>query len=290
MWSYPHCKYSSCAALAVVLLANATALPAQEAAQEAAQESIQDSIQDSKQSAGDSVSPISAALCGDMKSRKVLNPGAPAGCERLRLLRFGYVGFDGATHGDGELVVLDAVAGHVLQIFVTLRRRQFPIASARLMNRYDGDDDASMARNNTSAFNVRRVAGSTSISLHAYGVAIDLNPVQNPYIGRPASGTSVSPPAGADYVRRQNRRPGMAEAVVDVFADHGLVQWGGYWNNPIDYQHFQVDRQLARQLVRLPASSAEVTFERHVERTRTCIAAARKKGERAARSCTRASR
>ncbi len=198
--------------------------------------------------------PVSDALCRDMRSTKVLNPGAPVDCERLRLVRFSYVGFDGATHDDGELVVLDAVAEHVLAIFVALRSRAFPIASAHLMNRYHGSDDASMARNNTSAFNVRRVEGTNSMSLHAYGVAIDLNPIQNPYVERGARGNEVSPPAGKVYVSRHDRRPGMAEAAIELFAHHGFAQWGGYWPRGIDYQHFQVGRRLAGQLVDIALS------------------------------------
>lgn len=221
-----------------------------------------------------------------MRSSRVLNPGTPVGCERLRLVRFGYLGFDGATHDDGELVVLDAVAEHVLAIFIALRSRAFPIARARLMNRYRGNDDASMAANNTSAFNVRRVEGSRSMSLHAYGVAIDLNPIQNPYVERGARGIEISPPAGKTYVRRQGRRrPGMAEAVVDVFAHHGFAQWGGYWPRGIDYQHFQVGRRLAGRLVTLPYPKARAAFERHVERVRACMQAARKRGERSPRAC-----
>jgi hypothetical protein len=233
----------------------------------------------------DAVLSISDALCRDMRSTKVLNPGAPVGCDRLRLVRFRYVGFDSAIHDDGEMVVLDAVADHVLAIFVALRGKGFPIASAKLMNRYNGDDDASMARNNTSAFNVRRVEGTNSMSLHAYGVAIDLNPIQNPYVERSARGLEVSPPAGSDYLRRQSQRPGMAEAVVDLFAHHGFAQWGGYWPRGIDYQHFQVGRRLAGQLATLPYPQARAAFEQHVERMRACIQAARQRGERSLRSC-----
>jgi hypothetical protein len=233
----------------------------------------------------DTVSPIPEALCRDMRSTKVLNPGSPVGCDRLRLVRFGYVGFDGATHDDGELVVLDAVADHVMAIFVGLRNRAFPIASARLMNRYRGNDDASMAANNTSAFNVRRVEGSNTMSLHAYGVAIDLNPVQNPYVERRAQGIEISPPAGKSHIRRQDRHPGMAEAVVDLFAYHGFAQWGGYWPRGIDYQHFQVGRRLAGQLVALPYPKARALFERHVERVRACVQAARQRGQRSLGMC-----
>src|SRR3981081_3065624 len=140
---------------------------------------------------GDAVVPISPALCNQMKLRHVLNPGAPVGCDRLRLLTFGYVAFDGQPKSDGEMVVMDAVADHALRVFVALRARGFPIASVKLMDHFNGDDDASMAQNNTSAFNVRPVAGTGSISLHAYGVAIDLNPIQNPFITRPGGKLKV---------------------------------------------------------------------------------------------------
>jgi hypothetical protein len=220
-----------------------------------------------------------------MRATKVLNPGSPVGCERLRLVRFGYLGFDGATHDGGELVVLDAVADHVLAIFVALRSQRFPIAGAKLMNHYRGSDDASMAANNTSAFNVRRVEGTNSISLHSYGVAIDLNPIQNPYVERRAGGATIDPPAGKSYVRRQDQRPGMAETVVELFAHHGFAQWGGYWPRGIDYQHFQVGRRLAGQLVALPYPKARALFEQHVERVRACIQAARQRGQRSLGAC-----
>ena len=236
-------------------------------------------------SASDTVVPISDALCRDMRATRVLNPGAPVGCDRLRLVRFSYLGFDGATHDDGELVVLDAVADHVLAIFVALRSRGFPIASAKLMNHFRGSDDASMAANNTSAFNVRRVEGSNATSLHAYGVAIDLNPIQNPYVERGARGLAVDPPAGKGYARRQDQRPGMAEAAIDVFAHHGFAQWGGYWPRGIDYQHFQVGRRLAGQLASLPYPKARALFEQHVESVRACIQAARQKEQRTLGAC-----
>jgi hypothetical protein len=231
----------------------------------------------------DAVIPISATLCKDMKQRHVLNPGAPVACDRLRLVKFDYVGFDGQLHGDGEVVVMDAVADHVLQIFATLRQQRFPIARARLMNEYGGNDDASMDQNNTSALNVRPVAGSSAISLHAYGVAIDLNPIQNPYLERSRGTVIVSPKAGAGYVNRKTARPGMAETVIDVFADHGLSVWGGYWNSGIDYQHFQVSRTLAGQLARMSPANARALFERHVERYRACRQASAKRAEAAAR-------
>jgi hypothetical protein len=233
--------------------------------------------------ARDAVLPISSTLCAEMKTHRVMNPGAPLGCARLRLVTFGYVGFDGRPRGDGELVVMDAVADYVVQIFAQLRGLRFPLASARLMDHYDGDDDASMAANNTSALNVRPVAGSRTISLHAYGVAIDLNPIQNPYVTRSGRTPSAEPAAGRDFVARKPARPGMAESIVQVFAEQGFAEWGGAWSNPVDYQHFQVPRRLAVQLARLPAADARGLFERYVDKVRACLQLARDGGAR--RTC-----
>jgi hypothetical protein len=227
--------------------------------------------QDVEPTRSSEAAPVSATLCRDMRQSHVLNPGGPVGCDRLRLVTFSYWGFDAQLHRDGEIVVLDAMADQVLGIFETLRDRHFPIAKARLMNAYRGDDDASMDQDNTSAFNVRQIAGGGGLSLHAYGVAIDLNPIENPYIRRSGRGATVSPKAGAAYIRRTPARPGMSEEVIDVFADHGLTVWGGYWQNPTDYQHFQVSRGLAERLVRLSAADARALFETFVTRYRACV-------------------
>jgi D-alanyl-D-alanine carboxypeptidase len=203
----------------------------------------------------DSVSGISSPLCADMTAHRVMSANARVGCERLALVRFSYAGFDGRDHDDGELVVLDVLADRVLTIFRELRARRFPLGQARLMNAYDGDDDASMDANNTSAYNDRNVIGMNSISMHAYGAAIDVNPVQNPYVERVNGAIRVAPKAAAEYLARKPLRPGMAESIVSVFAAHGFTVWGGRWRNP-DYQHFQIERALAEKLVRLPADRA----------------------------------
>lgn len=235
------------------------------------------------------VIPISQKLCSDMIVHHVLNARSPISCERLKLIKFGYVGFDGRQHDDGEIITMDAVAEYVLQIFVELRKISFPIAKAKLMTAYDGDDNASMADNNTSAFNVREIAGGGSISLHAYGLAIDINPVQNPYAKRSGATLTFSPNSGVDYANRLNdrpgkpARPGMAEAVVSIFANNGFLIWGGYWDNPIDYQHFEVGRILAEKLVHSSSAKAGEIFSHHVKRYRTCRAAGR--GEATRSSC-----
>jgi hypothetical protein len=214
----------------------------------------------------DAVAPITPERCAQMKAHRVLNPGAPVGCDRLRLVTFSYLGFDGQEHADAELIVLDAVADHALAIFVALRARAFPIHSVRPMDAFNGSDDAAIAANNTSSFNVRAVAGSGNISLHSYGVAIDLNPVQNPYVIRSWNGLVVEPRSAGAYANRRNQRPGMAEPVIALFAAHGFSEWGGRWANPTDYQHFQVGRGLAYRLARASPAQARELFEQAVQR------------------------
>jgi hypothetical protein len=222
------------------------------------------------------VVPVSAELCASMKSHHVLNPGAPVGCERLSLVRFSYFGFDDQVHDNGEIVVLDAVADRVLHIFAVLRERRFPIAKARLIDAYSGDDEASMADDNTSGFNDRTIPDATTISLHAYGVAIDLNPIENPFVTRKVATFTFNPPAGADYFNRIIHRPGkpdrrgVAEMVVAVFAENGFVKWGGYWDSPIDFQHFDIGRALAEELVHLPPAQAKERFEQSIVNYQRC--------------------
>jgi hypothetical protein len=216
------------------------------------------------------VTAVSADLCGEMIRHKTLTEKGPASCSRLALIKFNYFGFDNAAHSDGEIVVLDAAAQYVAAIFDTLFDRHFLIAKARLMNHYDGDDDAADVDNNTSSFNDRVVAGTNTLSLHAYGLAIDLNPVQNPFIQIAAGKREVSPDEGKQYVDRKALKPGMAESVIDIFADNGFSIWGGDWHSPIDYQHFQVSRALAQQLAQASAANARAIFQQHVERYRHC--------------------
>lgn len=244
-----------------------------------------------REAAHESIVPIGSDLCQDMRLRHVLRPNGPITCDRLKLVTFDYIGFDGKMHEGGELVVMDATAPAVLNIFRSLRQIGFPIHKAKLMNEYDGNDDASMADNNTSAFNDRQVVGGTSISLHAYGLAIDLNPVQNPFLRRSKDVWTVAPPAGAEYVNRlndrpwQEPRPGLAESVIDIFADNGFLIWGGYWGNPIDYQHFQVARKTAERLARTTRAEAEDMFNRMIERYRVCMRGQPEKGTASRTNC-----
>lgn len=173
---------------------------------------------------------VSAARLGSSHSA-----GCPVPPSRLRLVEVTHWGLDGRTHR-GELVVHEDVASAVVQVFRRLHAARFPVQQVRTVDAYGGDDEASMAANNTSGYNCRRVTGGTAWSEHAYGRAIDVNPVQNPYV----SGTTVAPTAGRAYLDRSDVRPGMVvagDAVVRAFAAVGW-EWGGAFRSLKDYQHF----------------------------------------------------
>jgi hypothetical protein len=191
----------------------------------------------------------------------------------LCLLDVRYYSFDGMLH-QGQLIVHKDVRADVEEIFRLIERLRFPVNKAVPIVLYGWSDNASMADNNTSSFNDRPVTGGSRPSLHAYGAAIDLNPVQNPFIRRSGTGLSVEPPAGLDYINRAQQRPGkpdrpgLAEAVIDVFVQNGFVVWGGYWDDPLDYQHFDIGRPLAETLAALPPEEARKRFEQSVSAAR----------------------
>lgn len=220
--------------------------------------------------AGGAAAGLDSQQCALLKQH-VLQPGAPVDCPQLQVVRFSYLEFHQVRHDDGEIMVMAAVAPQVKALFDELLKRRFPLAQARLMEHYQGNDDASMADNNTSAFNDRPITGGGAASLHAYGLAIDINPLQNPYVRRDAQGRLVySPPAGQAFGARIASRAGSSEQVVELFAQHGFLTWGGDWKKPIDYQHFQVSRKLAERLAKLPAPQARQLFESTVVAYRAC--------------------
>ncbi|MFA9432424.1 M15 family metallopeptidase [Egicoccus sp. AB-alg2] len=165
-----------------------------------------------------------------------MHTGCPVGFDDLRLVVLTHRGFDGRLHR-GELVVHRSAVTPLRQVFQAAYDADFPLRRVVRIEHYAGSDDRSMAANNTSAFNCRRVTGGTSWSRHAYGTAIDLNPVQNPYV----RGGTVLPSAGAAYTDRGDVRPGMLVAgdpVVRAFDAIGWT-WGGRWQTLKDYQHFE---------------------------------------------------
>ncbi|WP_341926768.1 CapA family protein [Nocardioides psychrotolerans] len=185
------------------------------------------------------VRPVGPALRARMTGSSHDPATCPVPWRDLRLLRLSYVGFDGRAH-PGAMVVHADVARDVVGVFAALYRARFPLQRMRLVDAYDGDDDRSMAANNTSGYNCRTVAGQSALSDHAYGRAIDLNPVQNPYV----LSDGVLPPAGRRFVdvdRSGGARavPGVirrGDVVTRAFARAGWT-WGGVWSSP-DFQHF----------------------------------------------------
>ncbi len=161
-------------------------------------------------------------------------PGCPVGFSDLRLLTVSHWGFDRRPRR-GRLVVHREEARPILAAMRKLYRLRFPIRRMRLVDAYGADDRRSMAADNTSAFNCRFVAGTTTWSEHAYGRAIDLNPIENPYV---TDSGYVSPPAGARFADRSPHRRGMVGGrAVRAFAEVGWG-WGGNWPGPRDFQHF----------------------------------------------------
>jgi hypothetical protein len=145
-----------------------------------------------------------------------------------------YWGFDAQPH-DGTMVVNAAVAPAVLSVFERLYAERFPIRRMVPVDAYGGSDFRSIEADNTSAFNCRFVDGTTRWSEHAYGRAIDINPIENPYV----SGGRTSHPASRRYLDRSRVRPGMAVeggVLVRVFDRLGWG-WGGRWSSAQDYQH-----------------------------------------------------
>jgi hypothetical protein len=164
--------------------------------------------------------------------------GCPVELRELRRVRLTYRGFDGEPHR-GRLVVHRRWADEILEVFRRLYRRDFPIRRVRLVDRYGGDDRESMRHDNTSAFNCRTVAGTTTWSQHAYGRAVDLNPVENPYV----EGSRVRPRRGRRFLDRTNVRPGMIVKGDVVWRAFRRIDWGwgGSWRPAKDYQHFSAN-------------------------------------------------
>lgn len=180
------------------------------------------------------INPIDEATRARMKFS--WRPGCPVAPDALRLLELTFWGFDGVEH-EGELVVAADYAEDIVAVFRHLHEARFRIQQLRLVDEFGGNDDRSMAANNTSGFNCRRATGSDRWSEHAYGRAIDINPIQNPYVTRAGS---VLPPAGAAHTTRNPATYGLITAdgpVVAAFARIGWV-WGGRWSSGKDYQHF----------------------------------------------------
>ncbi len=161
----------------------------------------------------------------------------------LRYLKVLYYDFDGKVK-EGELICNASIAEDLKEIFYELYCNQYPIESIRLIDDYNGDDTASMEDNNTSCFNYRVVDGTTSLSKHALGCAIDINPFYNPYVVFDKTGNGqdyISPKGSEIYADRSSDfayKIDEQDLCCRLFKEHGFT-WGGNWNSCKDYQHFQ---------------------------------------------------
>jgi hypothetical protein len=186
---------------------------------------------------GASTPPFSAGVSRVTRAdlRYSWRPGCPVGPAQLRAIRLRHWDFRGRSR-IGVLVVNATEVRDVVTVFGRLYAARFPIRRMLGVEVYKGSDDASMRADNTSGFNCRYVGGTTRWSEHAYGRAIDVNTVENPYV----HGGLVEPPAGRAYLDRSRRRPGMATGggvLVRAFDAVGW-HWGGRWSSAKDYQHF----------------------------------------------------
>jgi hypothetical protein len=162
-------------------------------------------------------------------------PGCPVPLRDLRLVTVKHWGFDRRTH-TGRLIVHKDVWRPLVSAFQRVYEAHVPIRRMVPVDAYGGSDFRSIEADNTSTFNCRYVDGTTRWSEHAYGRAIDVNPIENPYV----SGGRTSHAASRAYLDRSRRRPGMAVeggAMVRAFELIGWG-WGGRWSGARDYQHF----------------------------------------------------
>ena len=182
---------------------------------------------------------VSQPIPDTVKARmqgKSMKDKARISYDQLRYLTVYHYDFEGQIK-NGELVCNKAISRDLLCIFKDLFSNAYPIFSIRLVDDFDADDEASMQANNTSCFNYRTIAGTRILSRHAFGMAVDINPMQNPCI----RGTRIQPKTATDYVDRNKDFPHKIDKndyCKEVFTSFGF-KWGGDWRRMKDYQHFE---------------------------------------------------
>jgi hypothetical protein len=198
---------------------------------------------------GSTVSLIDKEVKNRMLKGNSWKPSCPVGLSQLRYLRIKYMDFEGRTQ-TGEMIVHADVARSVIEIFDELYEIKYPIHKMKLVSDFKGKDFASIEADNTSALNCRPITGnSKKWSNHAYGKAIDINPIANPYIARNGH---ISHPKSLKYRKRVHQRGGgnadkamllKQDKATKIFEKYGW-KWGGDWNSIKDYQHFEyISRQ-----------------------------------------------
>lgn len=180
--------------------------------------------------------PVSASLLQQIR-KTTWHPGCPVAPEDLRQLTLSFRDFDNNTR-TGTLLIHRDLADETVRLFESLYRQGFQIQRMVPIEAYGGDDNASMAADNTSAFNCRDTTGRPGVfSNHSWGRAIDINPLINPYV----KGDKVLPPAGLTYLDRNRAFRGsiLKDGYVVREFEHAGWTWGGRWLDRQDYQHFE---------------------------------------------------
>ncbi len=160
-----------------------------------------------------------------------------------RYLKILHRNADGVTQM-GEMICNKSIADKLVRIFRLLYEANYRIERMVLLDDYDADDERSMTDNNTSCFNYRVVKGSAKLSAHAKGLAIDINPLYNPYVKQGKQGIVIQPVAGRKYAYRRDKRKDIPykidhnDLAYKLFKEYGF-SWGGDWRSLKDYQHFE---------------------------------------------------
>ena len=186
--------------------------------------------------------PVEGVVAERIKGKSFAK-GCTIPMEELRYLILPH--FDGKGHVKiGEMICHESIAADLIDIFRQLFNLRYPIESMRLIDDFDANDVRSMEANNSSAFCYRVVAGSKKLSAHARGVAVDINPLYNPYVKQKPDRLIVSPEAARPYADRSRTDIPMKIDADDpatlLFKAHGF-EWGGDWTTLKDYQHFEKD-------------------------------------------------
>ncbi len=187
------------------------------------------------------ISPITPKIKQQMINGNSYRAGCPTPLSSLRYIKLTYIGFDNKEH-TGELIVHKSVTKDIVSIFKALYRAKYPIRKMHLVSRYNGSDYASIEADNTSAFNCRLVAGTNRWSKHSFGKAIDINPLENPYV---SNSGHTSHRASYKYLKRVrvNNTPQQKalilpdDYITKLFKSKGW-RWGGDFRCCKDYQHF----------------------------------------------------
>ncbi|MBQ6296845.1 MAG: M15 family metallopeptidase [Selenomonadaceae bacterium] len=175
---------------------------------------------------------------------KSYKKGCPLPLDELRYLHVLHKDLSGKTL-EGELICNVKIAEPLIDIFTKLYAENYPIEKIRLIDEYDADDELSMRDNNSSCFNFRYVSFTNRISLHGYGLAVDINPLYNPYIKTVDGKKIIAPDNSADFEDRTKNFPYKItedDLCCKLFAAHGFIWGGNCWDDEKDYQHFFIER------------------------------------------------